>query len=78
MPERIDYKYYNGRNDRFINPYNFVPVTFASQKYKDSKKDSQTEQNSDGARFTGVLNCELITKTPVAVYICRFCGELSS
>ena len=82
MSGRIDYKYYNGRNDRFINPYNFVPVTFASQKYKDSKKDSQTEQNSDGARFTGVLNCELITKTPVAVpdtaapYIFDTMGEL--
>lgn len=67
MAKRVEYGYYHGNNDRFINPYNFVPVTFASQKYKDAKKDSEAERKADGVRFTGVLKCELITKTPVAV-----------
>ena len=41
----------------FVNPYNFVSSDFSQKTKADLKKE----------KYTGVLKCHLITKTPVAI-----------
>lgn len=45
--------------DSFVNPYNFVRVSFKDKKKKETKPEDKLH--------TGVLECRLITKTPLAI-----------
>lgn len=48
------------KNDRFINPYNFVSVPLNDTKRGEPVKEEEP-------LLTGVLHCKLIVKTPLAV-----------
>lgn len=50
-------KWYNGKNRYFVNPYNFVPVNI----------NDENRESIEIGKHTGYLQCELITKTPLAV-----------
>ncbi len=50
---------YKATNTTFINPYNFIPV--------DYKKKTANLMSSDEEKITGVINCSLFTKGPIAV-----------
>lgn len=53
--------YHFKENQFFINPYNFVPVDFKRKKTSDIKEIKKEETH------TGVLECSLITKSPLAI-----------
>lgn len=65
MPNR----WYEGKNQYFINPYNFIPVDFNTKKPEDIENLKKPEdiENLEKTRYTGVLDCSLFTKTPIAI-----------
>ena len=48
----------------FINPYNFVPVTW---KNKEINKAFLSAEKDKGNLISGVLQCSLYTRTPIAI-----------
>ena len=52
---------YKDGNELFINPYNFVSIGNGSKTY------SNNEEADDNELYTGYLECELITRTPLAI-----------
>lgn len=56
----VSFKKYEGKNKYFVNPYNFVPVNF-------EREPAREEAAAATGSHTGVLECEVITKTPVAI-----------
>ena len=59
MP-RYNYKL---SEEKFVNPYTFVPVNFG----KKPTEDINTVVENASERLTGVLNCFMYAKTPIAV-----------
>lgn len=59
---------WNKSDDKFINPYNFIELSnrcLKSNDAKDSRKRIRDEKNKK--LMTGVINCRLVTKTPVFI-----------
>ncbi len=54
------YSNFKGDNALFINPYNFVSVDFDSEPVR---KDASVRKRGS----SGVLHCELVTKTPLSI-----------
>ena len=53
------YSYPFGKHE-FINPYNFVPVSWKNKEFLSAEKD---EDNL----ISGVMHCSLYTRSPIAI-----------
>lgn len=57
-------QYEEMRDKSFINPYNFVGVNH-KKTHREKLNKNNTDKNKDS--YSGVINCRLITKTPLAI-----------
>ncbi len=57
-------EYREDKNERFINPYNFVSI---NNKSAERSQNAELIRESSKALYTGFFECELVNKTPLAI-----------
>jgi len=69
MGNEVDY-IWQERKETFINPYNFIELEGICKKEInaiDDRKNNKFQKGKGESLLTGVINCSLITKTPLFI-----------